>query len=183
MTNEFDSLKAQIVDLSEYRASKAVRVGYRVWRACFKAEFDGRTRIMDLGPDVLRRLAEAGSDELFYSLIIGFLGFPENESFESLDRRVQMQVLDVHLFLADQFRFEIMRRLGWIVRFKAAEPSLFELVVQYERYRMECQAEPPLLAPDHPRYAEYEGLVDRDKQVFIRRLFGDALEAFGSVCG
>ncbi|RJQ70720.1 MAG: hypothetical protein C4519_20595 [Desulfobacteraceae bacterium] len=171
---------AEIVSISEYRERSALRVGYRSWRRFFKEEFPAQTRLCDLSPAVLGRLAEPGksSDLLFYSLIIGFLGFSANERFETLGKRMQMHVVDVHLFLSDQVRFEMMWRMGWLARFGAEQHTLFELVRQFDRFRKRCQENPPLLASSHPRFNEYEDLIDQDKQVFIRRMFQDALDAF-----
>jgi hypothetical protein len=181
MKNDSDE-KAEIVSLSAYRDEKALRAGFRLWQLCLKEEGDGSTRIMDLGPQVLLRLAEPGSDVLFYSLIIGFTGHSEQVRFETLAQAKQMHVLDVHLFLSDQIRFEMMRRLGWVVRFVAAGQTLFELVREFERCRAQSLQNPPLLAQDHSEYEYYSSLIEQDKQVFIRRLFRDALEAFEREC-
>jgi hypothetical protein len=173
-------MTAEIVSISEYRERSAVKAGYRQWSRFFNEAFDARTRLRDLRPVVLCRLAEPGrsSDLLFYGLIIGFLGRPADERFETLDKRTQMHVLDVHLFLADQIRFEMMRRLGWLVRFGAEEHTIFELVRQFDRLKQHCQSHPPVLAANHPGFEHYARLVDQDKQVFIRRMFQSALETF-----
>jgi len=52
------------------------------------------------------------------------------------------------------------------------------MVKQFERVKQACQERPPQLAKDHPAYDDYRVLIDRDKQVFIRRMLSSALEAF-----
>jgi hypothetical protein len=171
---------AQIVQLSKYREQCALQAGFKVWRRCFKLDFSDRTRLSDLNPGVLRRLADPAEpcEELYYPLILGFLGNSAEQPFESLENRLQMRLVDIHLFLADQVRFEMMRRLGWLARFGASEYPLFEMVRQFDKIRVLWQQAPPMLAETHFGYAEYKTLVHRDQQVFIRRLFPSALEAF-----
>jgi hypothetical protein len=43
-----------------------------------------------------------------------------------------MQVVDIHLLLADHVRFEMMRRLGWLRNLPCGRYSLVELVQQFE---------------------------------------------------
>jgi hypothetical protein len=171
---------AQIVQLATYREHCALQAGFKAWRRCFKFDFSDRTRLSDLSPTVLRRLADPAEpcEELYYPLILGFLGHIAEQAFESLENCLQMQVVDIHLFLADQVRFEMMRRLGWLARFGASEYPIFAMVRQFEKIRVLWQQDPPLLAQTHSGYAEYKTLVHRDQQVFIRRLFPSALEAF-----
>ncbi|KJS32604.1 MAG: hypothetical protein VR64_05855 [Desulfatitalea sp. BRH_c12] len=170
----------EIVSLSEYRERCALQAGYALWRRCFKEDFHGHTRLCDLTPAVLCSLAAPAetSDPFYNALILGFLGYGAHAHFEYLDNRTRMQVVDLQLFLSDQVRFEIMHRLGWLAGFGAAQYTLFEMVRDFGRVRMACQAHPPHLASNHPGFEEYQGLVDRDQQVFIRRLFQTALEAF-----
>ncbi|MFZ1983942.1 MAG: hypothetical protein WAU91_05970 [Desulfatitalea sp.] len=171
---------AQIVHITAYREKCALQAGFKQWRRCFKEEFSNRTRLNDLSSRVLCRLADPAEpcEVLYYPLILGFLGHGAEQMFASLENRLQMQVVDIHLFLADQVRFEMMRRLGWLARFGATEYSLFEMVRQFEKIRVLWQQDPPLLAETHFGYAEYKALVQRDQQVFIRRLFPSVLEAF-----
>lgn len=174
---------AQIVSLNAYREQSAVDAGLRSWRRRFKEDFDARTRLNDLSPFTLCRLAEPTetSTSLFYDLIIGFLGHGGKGGFDALDRREQMLVVDIHLFLADQVRFEMMRRLGWLSRFGATHYPLFDMVRRFDDIQVVCRQDPPQLSPLHPRYAEYSRLIDRDRQVFIRRMLPSALEKFQQV--
>ncbi len=171
---------AQIVHISAYREQSAIRAGYKVWRRSFKEDFSRQTRLEDLGPYMLGRLADPAEpcELLYYPLILGFLGHDANQSFEALENKIQIQVVDIHLFLADQVRFEMMRRMGWLARFDTGQYPLFDMVRRFDAIRERAQQMPPLLAETHAGHAEYRALVPRDQQVFIRRLFPSALEAF-----
>lgn len=171
---------AEIVQLSEYRQRDRVRIGFKLWRRTFGQSFDHETRLNDLSPKILCRLADPSESSavFFYSLILGSLGYEERMTFDALDNAAQVQVVDIHLFLADQVRFEMMRRMGWLARFSATQYRLFDMVVQFEHIRALCRQDPPRLAPSHPGHAEYIQLIPQDQQVFIRRLLPSCLDAF-----
>jgi hypothetical protein len=176
---------AKIIPLADYRNLRALRAGYNHWRRRFNEAFDARTSIVELGPATLSYLAEPGdrSTAALYALILGFLGYGLRSTFESLDSQSQSHVLDIHLFMVDQIRFEMMFRLGWLGYFIGNRFPLFEMVTDFDRVKLACQANPPQLATDHPDYRTYRALIDRDKQVFIRRKLSLALETFKKVNG
>ena len=112
-----------------------------------------------------------------------------NSSWESLDlgaaskfhylgNRDQMIVVDIHLFLADQMRFEMMRRLGWIKTFEGGKYSLLNMVQDFDKVKTKCRQHPPLLVESNPAYTTYTQLTIGDKEVFIRRMLQEALDAF-----
>ncbi len=171
---------SKIVRLSEYREKGAVQAGFEFWHQRFTQSFDIHTRMTDLIPDTLCRLAEPGDDSTtaFYALIIGFLGYGEAMGFDALENKTQLRVLDIHLFLSDQIRFEVMHRIGWLAELHANQYALFEIVRQFDTIKAACQEHLPRLDSDHPRYKEYQGLIQPDKEVFIRCLLLPALEVF-----
>lgn len=171
---------AEIVQLSEYRRISRARNGFRLWRQVFGEDFDAETRLNDIGPRALCRLGEPAemSAGFYYSLILGFLGFDQKLDFENLDNATQINVVDIHLFLADQVRFEMMRRMGWLSRFSATQYQLLDMVLQFDQVRALCHQDPPRLSPSHPGFEEYSVLIQPDQQVFIRRLLPSCLEAF-----
>jgi hypothetical protein len=89
-----------------------------------------------------------------------------------------MKVVDIHLFLADQVRFEMMWRLEWIKAFEGRKFGLIELVQNFKHITTKCRENPPELAESNPDYHTYTGLTHGDKEVFIRRMLQKALEAF-----
>jgi hypothetical protein len=175
---------AKVIPLDDYRNSQAFRAGYSQWRRKFNAPFSARTRLSDIGPATLSHLADAGEESTaaLYALIIGFL-YGRHATFETLDSRRQGNVLDIHLFLLDQIRFEMMYRLGWLDDFIGNRFPLFEMVVEFQRIKLTCQKHPPKLAKSHPDFDAYCLLIDRDKQVFIRRMLPLAMEAFNKANG
>lgn len=171
---------AEIVQLSDYKTLSALKAGSRLWRRRFGEPLDVNTRLNDLTPGVLSELADGTDDvtALYYSMILGFMGHDAAADFDSLENRLKILVVDIHLFLMDQVRFEMMRRLGWLARFSATQYPLFELVRQFDQIKIIFSQDPPLLAEDHSGYNEYKVLVPHDQQVFIRRLFPSALDSF-----
>jgi len=169
-----------IVRLSEYREKIAFKEGLTLWRRRFKVMIGPTTRLDELDAPVLCRLADPSeaNNQFLYNLILAFGGHGLQASFYTVDKRIQIRIVDVHLFLTDQIRFEIMRRLGWLSRFCATRYPLFELIRQFDHIRILCQQDPPALSEHHSHYAEYQSLTGRDRQVFIRRMLPSALDAF-----
>ena len=72
----------------------------------------------------------------------------------------------------------MMQRLDWILGFEGSNYSLIEMVQQFDTLKDKCRVHPPELARTNSNYAEYMQLTDGDKEVFIRRMLQEALEAF-----
>ncbi|MEJ2038856.1 MAG: hypothetical protein P8X55_07970 [Desulfosarcinaceae bacterium] len=158
--------------------------GFSVWKQQFRRSFSEQTGLRDLDHCILRQLADPGeaSTRLFNALIIGFLGLGDL-SFDVLDHRLQSRIIDVQLFLSDQVHFEMMARLGWLEAYGGREDALFEMVLRFDEARQDYRDQPPRLSPDFPGFSEYAALIDRDRQVFIRRLIPSALKAFSQEFG
>ncbi len=171
---------AEIIPLAHYREQSALRAGLKIWRQQFQNEFNAYTRLADLSSVNLCRLAETGqgSAAILFRLVIGLLGHKATTTFEGLNSQTKSQVLDIHLFLSDQIHFEVMHRLGWLDGFVGNQFPIYKMVRQFEHIKTVCQCKSPSLAADHPRYNEYQHLMERDQQVFIRRLLATALEVF-----
>jgi hypothetical protein len=174
----------QIVQLDKIREQYAARAGFAAWRRRFNEDFGHRTRIKELSDTTLCCLAEPGeeSETLLNAVIIGFLGYDESLVFGELAPGNQTRILDIHLFLADQIRFELMRRMKWIEKSSVDSYAILEIVRDFARIRARFASDPPRLARSHPGYAEYSQLIQRDQQVYIRRLLPAALEAFNVNC-
>ncbi len=170
----------KVVDLQAYRTRAMEQRCFGPWRRRFSETFDLQTCLTDLSDPTLYWLAQPGelSSVAYYEFIMGVLELGPAAKFHYLNNRNQMRVVDIHLFLADQMRFEMMRRLGWIEGFEAEKFALFELVQDFDRIAGRCRQKVPELAQSHPEYASYTALADGDKQVFIRRLLQPALDAF-----
>jgi len=171
---------AKVVDLKTYRIRALEERGFGPWRKRFSGSYDSRTRLSDLSDKTLYYLSQPGesSSTAYYELIMGILDLGPADEFHYLDNRDQMQVVDIHLFLADQLRFEMMRRLEWIQSFEGEKYSLLKMVLEFEDIKDRCRIYPPNLAPSSTDYAEYTQLTDGDKEVFIRRMLQEALDIF-----
>ena len=154
--------------------------GFGPWRKRFGEAFDSKTRIVDLSDDTLYYLAQPGesSSVAYYELIMGVLDLGAASKFHYLGNRDQMLIVDIHLFLADQMRFEMMRRLDWIRTYAGGKYSLVNMILKFEKVKIKCREYPPDLAESNPDYATYTQLTVGDKEVFIRRMLQEALESF-----
>ena len=170
----------KVVDLQTYRLKAVEQRGFGSWQKRFTESFDSKTRVVDLSDQTLYFLAQPGepSSVAYYEVIMGILDLGPAAKFHYLGNRDQMLVVDLHLFLADQVRFEMMRRLGWIKGFEGMKYSILELVQDLDRIKESCRVNPPVLSVTNPGYAEYSQLTLRDKEVFIRRMLKQALDAF-----
>jgi len=52
------------------------------------------------------------------------------------------------------------------------------MVRDFDKIKATCKITPPELAGSHPDNLSYQQLATGDKEVFIRRLLRDAIEAF-----
>ena len=170
----------KVVDLKSYRIRSQELKTFGAWQKRFSESFNSRTCLADISDQTLFYVSQPGenSSQAFYELIMGTLNLGQPVEFHYLDNRDQMRVVDIHLFLADQFRFEMMRRLGWIQDFEARNYSLMELVQQFDTIKNTCREHPPELARTNSHYEEYEQQTGGDKEVFIRRMLQEALDAF-----
>lgn len=170
----------KVVDLQSYRIKTVEQRGFGPWKKRFGESFDSKTRVADLSDQTLYFLAQPGepSSVAYYEVIMGFLNLGSAAKFHYLGNQDQMLVVDLHLFLADQIRFEMMRRLGWIKDFEGLKYSILELVQKFDSAKEDCRINPPVLSALNPGFAEYSRLTFGDKEVFIRRLLNQALDAF-----
>jgi hypothetical protein len=170
----------KVVDLQTYRKKSVEQRGFGPWQKRFGETFDSATRLEDLSDSTLYFLARPGEPRSvsYYEVIMGVLDLGPATKFYYLDNSDQMRVVDLHLLLADQVRFEMMRRLNWISDFEGKKYSILEMVQEFNRVKESCQANPPQLAWSNAEYDEYVQLTTGDKEVFIRRMLTEALDAF-----
>ena len=170
----------KIVDLQNYRTQVVEQRTFGPWQKRFDEVYTAKTCLSDLSDKTLFFLAQPGenSSMAYYEVIMGVLGLGPVTKFNYLPSEQQMQVVDIHLFLADHMRFELMQRLGWLEKHACQKRSIMTLVQTYQRMRDACKKNPPGLAPSHPGHAHYQKLAARDRDVFIRQLLREALEEF-----
>ena len=170
----------KVVNLQTYRTRTIEQRSFGPWQKRFAEAFDSTTRLEDLSDATLYFLAQPGelSSVAYYEVIMGVLGLGAATKFYYLDNSDQMRVVDLHLFFADQVRFEMMRRLKWITGFEGIKYSILEIVQKFDTVRKIFRAKPPMLSASNSNFAEYNELTPADKEVFIRRMLQEALEAF-----
>lgn len=171
---------AKIVDLKTYRARLFHDRVFGPWERRFKETFDITSQPADLSDKTLLFLARPGDAGTlaFYEIIMGTLDLGTAVEFYALDKQDQLKVVDTHLFLVDQMRFELMRRLGWVVQFPCQMNALVKLIQEADRLKTESRGSPPELSPSHAAYTTFRDLTALDKESFIRRLLAEALEVF-----
>ena len=170
----------KVVDLHHYRTKVVQQRAFGPWRKRFGETYDTKTRLSNLSDKTLYFLAQPGEDSsiAYYEVIMGVLDFGPATKFNYLASEQQMRVVDIHLFLADQMRFEMMRRMGWLEALPCQNIPIISMVQTYEQMRNRFKENPPGLAPSHPGHAAYKKLATRDKEVFIRQMLREALEKF-----
>ncbi len=170
----------KIVKLQAYREKALKRRSFGPWEKRFTERYDISARLSDLSDKTIYYLALPGdnSTNAFYEFIMGVLDFGPPAAFHYLENEDQLHVVDIHLFVADQVRFELMRRLGWINAFSSESNTLLEMVQKCDVLKATAREIPPALAESHPEYHDYLALTRGDKEVLIRRLLQEALEVF-----
>ena len=171
---------AEIVNLRTYRTRMVEQRGFGPWQKRFGETYDQKTILADLSDKTLYLLAQPGEEYsvAFYELIMGILGIGKALKFYYLDEKEQIMVMNSQLFLADQVRFEMMRRLGWLKSFPCDSYSLLEIVEDFDKVDALCKRKIPEIAAHHPNYPDLKEIVGMDREVLIRRMLPEALEAF-----
>jgi hypothetical protein len=173
---------ADIINLSHFRSKVAADQGFRSWLARFQEQFGPDTRLQDLSPSTLLYLATPGEENLFvfFDLVMGAQGLGGSLRFrlDDLDNDLKMKIMDTAFALVDRVRFEVMRRLGWVVAMPEAEAPIIDLVRQAWRQGEGFGREAPVLTPEHPDYPAYAPLNSMDRVVFLRRLIPRAVGTF-----
>ncbi|KPJ77703.1 MAG: hypothetical protein AMJ54_06890 [Deltaproteobacteria bacterium SG8_13] len=171
---------AKIVDLQSYRSRQIAERVFGPWKKRFGESYGEQTLLEDLSHATLFRLAQPGDESTaaFYELVMGALDLGPAEKFYYLDKAEQLRIVDLHLFLADQVRYELMRRLGWVKEFAVQKLAFMELIERIDQLKLHNRQDPPKLAETHPDFAHFSELNDLDKESFVRRLLPQALEEF-----
>ena len=174
----------KLLNLEEYRLKTAARRGFGPWQNRFGVTCSRHTTLAALDDPLLYFMALPGekSIQVYYELIMGVLDLGPAINFYGLEKNNQMKVTEIHLFLADQIRFELMRRLKWVDTLPCEKYTLLELIMQFDILSRSGCDKAPGLSVSHPDYAVFIKLISRDREVFIRQLLPAALKAFSDRC-
>lgn len=171
---------AKIVSLQSYRSKMLAQKVFGAWRQRFHEDFCAETILPEISDPTLLFLARPGDESAFafYEIIMGALDLGSASHFYYLDKGEQLMVVDIHLFLADQVRYELMRRLGWLEDYFCRSIPLLDLIQTAQSLKSRARGNPPRLSAEHPEYHQFRDLISPDKEAFVRRLLPKALEAF-----
>lgn len=171
---------ADILDMQQQRRRLAASRGFATWSRRFSTSFDDWTTLADLDDNLLRVLIQGNhaSSLLLHQLIMGVLKLGKRTCFDDLESPVKLVVMDIGLFLLDQLRFEVMRRLGWVEPTPFASTPAVDLIENFTARYAPMRTQTPQLLRQHPRYREYQEVFEPDRAVFVRRLIPEAIEQF-----
>jgi hypothetical protein len=171
---------AVILELQHERRRIVARRGFAGWAKRFPDLLNEKTCMADLSDTMLRALGQSGeaSSTLIHDLVIRLMGLGNGVGFHDLAREARLAVMDVSMFLLDQIRFEVMRRLGWVENSPVFHVPILDLVERFPTVYSSMKGHSPALLRSHPRYHEYQKAFEGDRSVIVRRLIPDALEAF-----
>jgi hypothetical protein len=167
--------------MEKMRCRLSAKRGFSGWSRRFSESFNETTCLEDISAETLQFLIQQGDDTstAIYDLVMGIESLGPGSRFPFLEAAQKMAVTDVTLFLLDQFRFEAMRRLGWVDTFHTSHIPLVTIVEEFStRFSLMKQTTPPL-SPRHPAFREYMATFAGDRGGFIRRLIPKVLETFG----
>ena len=109
-------MSAEVVSLEQVRRDKQARAAFGRWQSRLEHRPAADAALSDLPDAALHQLAELGHQATLalYDVVLGVRGLGPGERYPDLEARQKLEALDVFLFLADQVRFEVMVRLGWL---------------------------------------------------------------------
>jgi hypothetical protein len=170
----------KVIDLDNYRNERIGKTGRVSWLKRFHFRLTAETMLADVPDEVLLQLASPGeeSSTAFFELIIAVLELGPPDGFDLLTGVHKMRVVDIQLLLADQFRFEMMRRIGWLETFAGRATPICDMIRSCDDLQRRCRGQAPVVGSGHPEADTYDALADRDKHACIRRHLAQALEAY-----
>ena len=109
----------------------------------------------------------------------GVRGLGAGERFPYLEPRLKLEALDAFLFMADQVRFELMVRLGWLEPNRAREYTIIEMAKDHKSIQAKIGAQAPKLTEEYPHYQDVERrLALEPDAVVVRSIIPQAIAAF-----
>lgn len=170
----------ELIDLEAQRRRRAADQAFARWTRRVGYQPGPDTKLSELPGRVLGDLAELGSEATLalYDLVLGVRGWGAGERFHYLEAKPKVEALDSFLFVADQVRFELMRRLGWVEGVAAEHYPLVDLALYFERIQKEFEPVTPYLTTAYPRYVEVSDRLRVEPAAVVRSLIPQALKAF-----
>lgn len=172
----------EVVELAQVRREKAATRAFARWPQRLGHAPDPEAKLTDLPDAVLANLAELGpkASLALYDLVLGVRNQGSGERFPYLDAKSKMEALDAFLFLADQVRFEMMRRLGWVRGLPGEVHCLIDLALKQRQIKDAFEPSVPDLCPAYHGYEKLEKQLRVEPAAVVRSLISEALEVFRS---
>ena len=169
-----------VVQLEQRRRVKAAERSFGRWQRRVEHQPGPETRISDLPDTVLARLAELDREATLalYDLVLGVRDWGPGERFHYLESREKVAALDAFLFLADQVRFDLMRRLGWVEGVASESYSLLEMAAQPLEIQASFLPQVPRLTTAYHRFSDVEARLAYEPGAVVRSLIPEALLVF-----
>ncbi|ADK85989.1 conserved hypothetical protein [Desulfarculus baarsii DSM 2075] len=170
----------EVVDLGGARREKAAASAFARWEKRLGHAPVADERLGQLPDGVLSQLAELDQTATLalYDVVLGVRGWGAGEAFSYLEPAKKMEALDAFLFLADQVRFEVMRRLGWLRGIAAERHGICDLALHSRRIQAQHSPALPELTSAYPRFEEMQKRLRLEPEAAIRSLIPEALAIF-----
>ncbi len=173
---------AKVLDFQERRRHLTAKKGFEPWSRRFGTPFDDDITIRRLDGSIVRFIIQGGEESAMaiYELVMGATGLGPGPRFHYLGSEEKMAVTDLTLFMLDLLRFEAMFRLGWLNDYAFLSIPIMDLIEGFRGQFAAARYQTPNLSPSHPRYAQYIGEFEGDRNAFVRKLIPEAIQAFCS---
>lgn len=175
----------KVVDLDSARRDKVASSAFTHWEKRLGYAPGAAARLGEVPEAVLSVLAELEhvATLALYDVVLGVRGWGAGEGFSYLEPAKKMEALDAFLFLADQVRFEMMRRLGWLRGIAAEDHDICDLALNNRGIQARHAPAIPELTNAYPRYAEMQQRLRLEPEAAIRSLIPEALAVFRRKAG
>lgn len=173
-------MAAEVVSLEQVRRDKEARAAFGRWERRLGHRPAADAALPDLPDAALHQLAELGHQATLaiYDVVLGVRGLGPGERYPDLEARQKLEALDVFLFLADQIRFEVMVRLGWLDPGPVRGAGILEMAKNYRRFQAEAGRQPLRLTKAYPSYQQVERRMGLEPEAVVRSVIPQALAAF-----
>jgi len=170
----------KVVELGRVRRRRQATAAFAHWPKRVGHRPGPEDRLAELPGKALSLLAELGPQAslALYDVVLGVRGWGPGDAFQALPALQKVQALDSYLFLADQVRYELMRRLGWLSGFAGEVFPLLKLAADNLTLAAEVEPRVPVLSRQHPCYGELERRLQIEPLLVIRSLIPEALTIF-----
>lgn len=170
----------ELIDLADARHRRDAGKAFARWPRRLGHSPAPEDGLCDLPDAVLGKLAELTPESTLaiYDLVLGVRGLGPGERFTYLESSEKVEALDAFLFLADQVRFEVMRRLGWVEGTLGESHDLLTLARDAEHIKAGPGGHLPRLTRSYPQFRQVERRLKSEPAAVIHSLIPRALKSF-----